>query len=179
MQNRKRDTDVQNRLLDSVGEGEGGMFWENSIESSILSRVKQITSPGWMHETSAWGWCTGKTQRDGMGREAGEGIGMGKICKSMADSCQCMAKTTTYCRVISLQLIKINGKKWKIKKIENGRTIIELCEFHFVKLRGVKSCQQYITKTKNIHSSNITEDDIYMCVCVCIKLSNFWLSCHI
>ena len=26
MQNRKRDTDVQNRLWDSVGEGEGGMF---------------------------------------------------------------------------------------------------------------------------------------------------------
>ena len=36
MQNRKRDTDVQNRLWDSVGEGEGGMFWENSIEKSIL-----------------------------------------------------------------------------------------------------------------------------------------------
>ena len=31
MQNRKRDTDVQNRLLDSVGEGEGGMFRENSM----------------------------------------------------------------------------------------------------------------------------------------------------
>ena len=31
MQNRKRDTDVQNRVLDSVGEGEGGMFRENSI----------------------------------------------------------------------------------------------------------------------------------------------------
>ena len=51
MQNRKRDTDVQNRLLDSVGEGEGGIFRENSIETCILSRVKQITSPGWMHET--------------------------------------------------------------------------------------------------------------------------------
>ena len=50
MQNIKRDTDVQNRLLDSVGEGEGGMFQENSIETCILSRVKQITSPGWMHE---------------------------------------------------------------------------------------------------------------------------------
>ena len=49
MQNRKRDTDVQNRLLDSVGEGEGGMLQENSIETCILSRVKQITSPGWMH----------------------------------------------------------------------------------------------------------------------------------
>ena len=41
MQNRKRDTNVQNRLLDSVGEGEGGMFQENSIETCILSRVKQ------------------------------------------------------------------------------------------------------------------------------------------
>ena len=68
MQNRKRDTDVQNRLLDSVGEGKGGMFQENSIETCILSSVKQITSPGWMPETSARGWCTGKTQRDGMGR---------------------------------------------------------------------------------------------------------------
>ena len=69
MQNRKRDTDIQNRLLDFVGEGEGGMFQENSIETCILSIVKQITSPGWMHETSARGWCNGKTQRDGMGRE--------------------------------------------------------------------------------------------------------------
>ena len=41
---------MQNRLLDSVGEGKGGMFRENSIETCILSRVKQITSPGWMHE---------------------------------------------------------------------------------------------------------------------------------
>ena len=44
MQNRKRDTDVQNRLLDSVGEGKGGMFGENNIETCILSKVKQITS---------------------------------------------------------------------------------------------------------------------------------------
>ena len=95
MQNRKRDTDVQNRILGSVGEGEGGMFRENSIETCILSRVKQITSPGWMHETSARAWCTGKTQRDRVEREVGGGIRMGNICKSMADSCQCMAKTTT------------------------------------------------------------------------------------
>ena len=95
MQNRKRDTDVQNRLLDNVGEAEGVMFPENSIEICILSRVKQITSPGWMHETSARAWCTGKTQRDRVEKEVGGGIGMGNICKSMADSCQCMAKTTT------------------------------------------------------------------------------------
>ena len=101
MQSRKRDTDVQNRLLDSMGEGEVGMFRENRIETSILSRVKQITSPGWMHETSVQGWCTGKTQRDGMKREAGGGTGMGNTCKSMADSCQCMKKPLQYCKVIS------------------------------------------------------------------------------
>ena len=95
MQNRKRDTDVQNRILYSVGEGKGGIFRENSIKTCILSRVKQITSPGWMHETSARGWCTGKTQRDQVEREVGGGIGMGNTCKSMAGSCQCMTKTTT------------------------------------------------------------------------------------
>ena len=73
MQNRKKETDVQNRTLDSVGEGEGGIFRENSIETSILSRVKQTTSPGWMHEMGAGGWRNGKTQRDGTGREAGGG----------------------------------------------------------------------------------------------------------
>ena len=95
MQNRKRDTDVQNRLLDSVGEGESGMFQENSIEACILSRVKQITSPDWMHETSAQTWCTGKTQRDRVEREVGGWIGMGNTCKSMANSCQCMTKPNT------------------------------------------------------------------------------------
>ena len=95
MQNRKRGTDVQNRLLDSVGEGKGGMFQENNTKTCILSRMKQITIPGWMHETSAWGWCYGKTQRDQREREVGGGTGMGNTCKSMADSCQCMAKTTT------------------------------------------------------------------------------------
>ena len=67
---------------------------ENSIETCILSSVKQIASPGWMHETSAQGWCTGKTQRNGMGREVGGRFRMGNTYKSTADSCQRMAKTT-------------------------------------------------------------------------------------
>ena len=81
--------------LDSVGEGEGGMFQENSIETCILSRVKQITSPGWMRETSAQAWRTGKTQRNRVEREVGGRIGMGNTCGSMADSCQFMTKPTT------------------------------------------------------------------------------------
>ena len=36
----KRDTDVKNRLLDSVGEGKDGMIWDNSIETYILTYVK-------------------------------------------------------------------------------------------------------------------------------------------
>ena len=95
MQNRKRDTDIQNRLFDSVGEGEGGMFQENSIETCILSRVKQITGPGWMHEANDRVWCTGKTQRDRVERKVGGGIWMGNTCKSMADSCQCITKPST------------------------------------------------------------------------------------
>ena len=85
MHNRKRDTDIQNRLLDSVGEGKGGMFRENSIETCILSIVQRITSPGWMHETSARGWCTGTTQRDRVEREVGGGFKRkikGKITKT-------------------------------------------------------------------------------------------------
>ena len=98
MQNRKKkkeDTDLQNSLLDSVGAGEGGMVQENIIETGILSRVKQITIPGWMHETSTRTWCTGKTQRDRVEREVGGEIRMGNTCKPMAVSFQCMTKFTT------------------------------------------------------------------------------------
>ena len=55
MRDSKRDTDVQNSLLDSVGEGEGGMIQENGTETCILSYVKQITSPGLMHEADRSG----------------------------------------------------------------------------------------------------------------------------
>ena len=55
MQDSKRDTDIKNRLLDSVWEGEGGMIWEDSIETRILPYVKQIASPGSMHETGCSG----------------------------------------------------------------------------------------------------------------------------
>ena len=73
MQTRKRDTDVQNRLLDSVGEGKGGMFRENSIKTGILSRVKQITSPGWMQETK----CSGLVHWEDPEEWDGEGGGRG------------------------------------------------------------------------------------------------------
>ena len=38
-----------------MGEGKGGMIWENGIETCILLYVKQITSPGLMHDTGCLG----------------------------------------------------------------------------------------------------------------------------
>ena len=55
MQDSKRDTNVYNNLLDSVGEGEGGMIWENGIESCKLSHVKRIASPRSMPDTGCSG----------------------------------------------------------------------------------------------------------------------------
>ena len=44
MRDSKRNTDVYNGLLDSEGEGEGGMIWENGIETCLLSYKKRIAS---------------------------------------------------------------------------------------------------------------------------------------
>ena len=70
-----------------MGQGEGGMIWENGIETRIISYMKRVASPGSMHNIGFLGWCTGMTQRDGMGREEGGGFRMGNTCIPVADSC--------------------------------------------------------------------------------------------
>ena len=39
----------------TLGEGEGGMIWENGIETCIISYVKWIAGPGSMHDTGCLG----------------------------------------------------------------------------------------------------------------------------
>ena len=87
MRDSKRDTDVYNSLLDSLGEGEGGMIWENGIETCIISYKKQIASLGSMqgagclglvHWDDPEGWCGGEGRR---------GFGIGNMCTPMVDSC--------------------------------------------------------------------------------------------
>ena len=56
-----------------MGEGEGGMIWENGIETCIISYVKQIASPGSMHDTG----CSGLVQWDDPEGWDGEGGGRG------------------------------------------------------------------------------------------------------
>ena len=57
-----------------MGECEGGMIWEGSIEICILSYVKQITGPGVMHETG----CSGLVHWDDPGDGEGSGRGDGE-----------------------------------------------------------------------------------------------------
>ena len=69
---------------------------ENSIETCILSYVKQITSPGLMHETECSGLVHWDDPEGWDGEGGGRGIQDGGCkCTPMTDSCQCMAKTTT------------------------------------------------------------------------------------
>ena len=87
MRDSKKDTDVQNRLLDSVGEGKVVMIWENGIETCIISYMKQIASPGLMHDTGCLGLVHWDDPEDGMGREEGVGFRMGNTCIPVVDSC--------------------------------------------------------------------------------------------
>ena len=70
MQNRKRDTDVQNRLLDSVEEGKGGMFRKNSMYIICSETGHQ---PRW----DAWDKCSGLVHWEDPEGWDGEGGGRG------------------------------------------------------------------------------------------------------
>ena len=81
------------------------MIWENGIETCIISYVKQIASPGSMHDIG----CSGLMHWDdpeGWDREGRGwgGSGWGTHVTPMVDSGLCMAKPIQYCNVISLQL---------------------------------------------------------------------------
>ena len=70
----------------TLGEGEGGMIWENDIETCIISYMKRVASPGSMHNTGCLGLVHWDDPRDGMGREEGGRFRMGNTCIPVADS---------------------------------------------------------------------------------------------
>ena len=80
MRDSKRDTDVQNSLLHSVGEGEGegGMIWENGIETCIISYMKQIGSPGSMPDSGCLGLVHWDDPEGWYGEGGGRGVQDGK-----------------------------------------------------------------------------------------------------
>ena len=89
MQDSKRDTDVENSVLDSVGEGEGGMIWENGIETCILSCKNRIASLCLMQDTACLGLVHGDNPEGCCGEGDRSGIwDGGNTCTPMTESCQ-------------------------------------------------------------------------------------------
>ena len=97
---------VKRRQVKSKGEKErythlNGEFHRITRRDKIYYHVR-IESPVcvrcWIQHS--WGWCTGMTQRDVVGREVEEGFMFGIACTPMLDSCQCMAKPIQYCKVM-------------------------------------------------------------------------------
>ena len=94
MQDSKRDTDVKNRLLDYMGEDEGGTE-RKALKHVYYHRESRWPVQVWYMKQGTQSWCSGTNQRDRVGREVGRGhSGWGDTCIPMADSYGCMAKTT-------------------------------------------------------------------------------------
>ena len=72
--------------MDSVGEGEGGEIWENSIETCIISCMKRVASPGLMHGTGGLGLVQWDDPEGGEGRVEGGGFRRGNAGIPVADS---------------------------------------------------------------------------------------------
>ena len=68
-----KETQMYRTVFWTLGEGEGGMIWENGIETCITSQMKGITSPGSMHDTG----CLGLVHWDDLEGWYGEGGGRG------------------------------------------------------------------------------------------------------
>ena len=73
--------------MDSVGEEEGGMIWENGIETFIISYKKHIASLGLMQGTGFLGLVYWDDPEGWYGEGGGRGFRMGNTCTPMADSC--------------------------------------------------------------------------------------------
>ena len=105
MQDSKRDTDVKNRLLDYVGEGKGGMIWQNSIETCILPYVKWMSGAGSIHEVGHSKLVLWDNPEVWAGEGSSRGVQDGGThvhpCLIHVDVWQ---KPPQYCKVIILQL---------------------------------------------------------------------------
>ena len=87
-----------------MGEGEGGMIWENGIETCIISYKTGIASLGSMQDTGCLGLVHWDDPEDDTGKQVGGGFRMRNTCTQVADSCLCMAKPIQYYKVITIQV---------------------------------------------------------------------------
>ena len=86
--------------MDSMGEGESGMIWENGIETCIVSCMKRVASPGSMHDTGCLGLVHWDDPEGWYGEGGGRRVQDGEhIYTPLADSFRYLAKPIQYCKV--------------------------------------------------------------------------------
>ena len=78
-----------------MGEGEGGMIWENGTETRMLSYVKQVASPGLMHETGCLGLVHWDDPEGWDGEGSGKGVQVGEHMYTRSGFISVYSKTTT------------------------------------------------------------------------------------
>ena len=109
----KGDTDVKKRMLDSMGEGESVMIWENGIETCILLYVKWIVSPGLMHEAGCLRLVNGDDPEGWDGEGGGRGVQDGEHMYTHGGFMSVYGKNH-HNKVIRLQFKKMSS--WKKKE---------------------------------------------------------------
>jgi len=63
------------------------MFWENGIETCIISYMKWVSSPGSMHDTGCLGLVHWDDPEGWYGLAEGKGFRKGNVCTPVADIC--------------------------------------------------------------------------------------------
>ena len=77
------------------GEGECGMIWENGTETCIISYMKQITSPGSMHDTGCLGLVHWDDPEGGYGEGGRRGVQGGEHMYTLGGFMLMYGKTNT------------------------------------------------------------------------------------
>ena len=78
-----------------MGEGEGGMIWENGIETCKLSYVKQIASPAMRHNTGCSGLVPWDYPEGRHGEAGGRGVQDGEHMYTLGGFKSMYGKTNT------------------------------------------------------------------------------------
>ena len=120
MRDSKRDTDVKNRLSDSVGEGEVGWFERIALKHVYYHMWNRSPVQVRCMRQGAQGWCTGMTLGDGMGRRWERGSGWGTQVHPWLIHVNLWQKPPQYCKVIGLQL---KFKKLTVRNIQKKKIL--------------------------------------------------------
>ena len=123
MQVDKGDTDINNRVLHSVGEDKGGMIWEKSFETCTLPYVKQMISASSMHEAGHLKPVLRDNPEGWGGDRCGRGVQGGRtpVCL-WPIHVAVWQKLSQYCKVIILQLKYMNQLKIKMQLLKETVT---------------------------------------------------------